>query len=89
MTDLAARNAAIVRRFIDGWKAKDADLLMSMCTDDIEYINQPLAPVVGQKNVRMIIEGILKLTDRVEWELLNVVWVFASSEGIDWFDSIN
>lgn len=68
-----------VRKFIEGWSLKDADYLMSLMSDDIVYINQPLPPVVGQKDVKKIVKGIIDLTHgKVEWKLLNL---FATSDG--------
>ena len=66
-----ARNVAKVREFIDCWEALDCDHAMRCLSDDIVYINQPLAPVVGQEDVRKIVDGILKLSTRVHWELRN------------------
>ena len=66
-----ARNVAKVREFIDCWEAIDCDHAMRCLSNDIVYINQPLAPVVGQKDVRKIVDGILKLSTRVHWELRN------------------
>ncbi len=66
-----ARNVAKVREFIDCWEALDCDHAMRCLSDDIVYINQPLEPVVGQKDVRQIVDGIMKLSKRVHWELRN------------------
>lgn len=64
-------NVLQVRRFIDAWGAVDPDAAMACLSDDIEYINQPLPPVVGQKDVRQIVAGIMKLSKGVHWELRN------------------
>ena len=66
------RNVATVQRFIDAWGAIDVDAAMACLSDDIEYINQPLDPIVGQKDVRRIVDGIMKLSKKVHWELLNI-----------------
>lgn len=66
-----ARNVAKVREFIDSWEALDCDHAMRCLSNDIVYINQPLDPVVGQKDVRQIVDGIMKLSKRVHWELRN------------------
>src|SRR3546814_487294 len=66
-----ARNVAKVREFIDAWGAVDCDRAMRCLSDDIVYINQPLEPVVGQDDVRKIVDGIMKLSKRVHWELRN------------------
>lgn len=66
-----ARNVAKVREFIDCWEALDSDHAMRCLSDDIVYINQPLEPVVGQRDVRKIVDGIMKLSTRVHWELRN------------------
>ena len=66
-----ARNVFKVRLFIDAWEALDPDVAMACLSDDIVYINQPLAPVVGQHDVRKIVAGIMKLTSHVHWELRN------------------
>lgn len=65
------RNVKIVRQFIDAWGAIDADAAMACLSDDIVYVNQPLAPVVGQKDVRKIVAGIMELSKKVHWELRN------------------
>jgi limonene-1,2-epoxide hydrolase len=65
------RNVAMVRRFIDAWGAIDVDATMACLSNDIVYINQPLPPVVGQADVRKIVDGIMKLSKRVHWELRN------------------
>jgi limonene-1,2-epoxide hydrolase len=64
-------NVRQVRRFIDAWGAIDPDAAMACLSDDIKYINQPLPPVVGQKDVRQIVAGIMKLSKDVHWELRN------------------
>jgi limonene-1,2-epoxide hydrolase len=69
--ETVARNVFKVRLFIDAWEALDPDVAMACLSDDIVYLNQPLAPVVGQLDVRKIIEGIMKLTHKVRWELRN------------------
>ena len=73
MTDAEkiARNVFKVRLFIDAWEALDPDVAMACLSDDIVYINQPLAPVVGQRDVRKIVAGIMQLTTKVHWELRN------------------
>ena len=68
---LVKRNVKKVRLFIDAWAALDADVAMACLADDIVYINQPLAPVVGQRDVRKIVAGIMALTHEVHWELRN------------------
>src|SRR4029453_5460328 len=69
---IVARNEQVVRRFIDAWAALDADAAMSCLAPEIVYINQPLEPVAGLDDVRKIIKGIMDLTKKVEWKLLNV-----------------
>lgn len=65
------RNVARVREFIDAWGAVDCDAAMACLSDDIVYINQPLEPVVGQRDVRRIVDGIMQLSKAVNWELRN------------------
>lgn len=67
--DKVARNVFKVRLFIDAWEALDADVAMACLADDIVYINQPLAAVTGQQDVRKIVAGIMQLSTRVHWEL--------------------
>ena len=69
--EIVARNVFKVRLFIDAWEAIDPDVAMACLSDDIVYINQPLPPVVGQREVRKIVEGIMKLSYKVHWELRN------------------
>ena len=66
-----ARNVAKVRMFVDAWEALDPDVAMACLSDDIVYINQPLEPVIGQRDVRKIVAGIMVLTKRCHWELRN------------------
>jgi limonene-1,2-epoxide hydrolase len=66
------RNVAKVREFIDAWGAIDVDAAMACLSDDIEYINLPLEPIVGQKDVRRIVDGIMKLSKKIHWELINI-----------------
>ncbi len=70
-SDNVARNLAKVREFIDAWGAVDCDAAMACLSEDIVYINQPLEPVVGQRDVRQIVDGIMKLSKAVNWELRN------------------
>ena len=56
-----ARNVFKVRLFIDAWESLDADVAMACLSADIVYINQPLAPVVGQHDVRKIVAGIMQV----------------------------
>lgn len=69
---IVERNVAVVREFIDAWGAIDVDAAMACLSDDIEYINLPLEPIVGQKDVRRIVDGIMKLSKKVHWELINI-----------------
>jgi limonene-1,2-epoxide hydrolase len=66
-----ARNVHKVREFIDAWGAIDPDAAMGCLSAGVVYINQPLAPVVGQHDVRKIVAGIMKLSKKVHWELRN------------------
>ena len=66
-----ARNVFKVRMFVDAWEALDPDVAMACLSDDIVYINQPLDPVIGQRDVRKIVAGIMKLTRACHWELRN------------------
>jgi limonene-1,2-epoxide hydrolase len=66
-----ARNVFKVRMFVDAWEALDPDIAMACLSDDIVYINQPLDPVIGQKDVRKIVAGIMELTKACHWELRN------------------
>ena len=63
------RNVKKVRLFIDAWAAIDPDVAMACLSHDINYINQPLPPVVGQRDVRKIVAGIMQLSKKVHWEL--------------------
>ena len=65
------RNVKKVRLFIDAWGAIDPDVAMACLSEDINYINQPLPPVVGQRDVRKIVAGIMQLSKGVHWELRN------------------
>jgi limonene-1,2-epoxide hydrolase len=67
-----ARNEQIVRAFIQAWHEKDTDAAVALLSPDIEYINQPLDPVVGHDAVRNLIQSILDKTVWVKWELRNV-----------------
>ena len=67
--DKVARNVFKVRLFIDAWEAIDPDVAMACLADDIVYINQPLAAVTGQQDVRKIVAGIMQLSTRIHWEL--------------------
>ncbi|MGR8921459.1 MAG: nuclear transport factor 2 family protein [Gammaproteobacteria bacterium] len=69
--DIIERNVRQVTRFIDAWGDIDVDATMACLSDDIVYINQPLEPVVGQDDVRQIVDGIMKLSKKVHWELRN------------------
>ena len=60
-----ARNVAKVRMFVDAWEALDPDVAMACLSEDIVYINQPLDPVVGQRDVRKIVAGIMVLTKQI------------------------
>ena len=65
------RNIHKVRLFIDAWEAVNPEVAIACLSDDIVYINQPLAPVIGQHDVRKIVAGIMKLSNKVHWELRN------------------
>lgn len=67
-----ARNEKVVRAFIQAWHDKDTDAAVALLSPDIEYINQPLDPVVGRDAVRALIQSILDKTHYVEWKLRNV-----------------
>ena len=65
------RNVQQVVKFIDAWGAVDVDATMACLSEDVVYINQPLEPVIGQRDVRQIVDGIMKLSKAVHWELKN------------------
>lgn len=72
-TAIQHRNEATVRAFCQAWMDLDTDAAMSLCTEDIKYHNLPLPPVVGQKDVRQIIHGILSRAEKSHWDLWNVL----------------
>lgn len=61
------RNVKMVRLFIDAWGALDPDVAVACLSDDIVYINQPLAPVVGKRDVGKLIRAIMQVSKRVHW----------------------
>lgn len=67
-----ARNEQAVRSFIQAWRDLDVDAAMSHLAPDIEYINQPLDPIVGHDGVRKLIKSLIDRTHWVDWELKNV-----------------
>lgn len=67
-----ARNEAVVRAFVQAWRDLDVDAAMALLAPDIEYINQPLDPIVGHAGVRKIIQSLIEQSKVIDWELKNV-----------------
>lgn len=67
-----ARNEAVVRAFLKGWDDRDVEACMAQVTDDMCYLNQPLAAIRGKENVRTMIASIFEPAQRVEFKLIHV-----------------
>ena len=51
-----SETTATVRRFIEAWKTRDLDRIMSFFSDDCVYHNIPVDPVQGTAAIRAVIQ---------------------------------
>ena len=63
---------SIVQSFCDAWADGDIDAIMAFFTDDAEYHNIPVAPVVGTAAIRATIESFTAAPESVEFRVLNI-----------------
>lgn len=66
------RNEAIVAAFIEAWHQKDLEAAMALLAPEIEYINQPLAPIVGKPGVRTLIKALMDQSHSIEFKLIRL-----------------
>ncbi len=67
----------IVLNFLDAWKLRDIDLLMSFFAQDATYHNVPVHKIRGTDGIREIFESFL---DAFEEAVLEVVTVVSNSK---------
>jgi limonene-1,2-epoxide hydrolase len=72
-----SETTAVVRRFVESWKSRDLDRIMSFFTDDCVYHNIPVDPVQGTAAIRAVIQGFAGMATAIEWELHQI----AETEG--------
>jgi limonene-1,2-epoxide hydrolase len=74
--DASSDPLAVVTRFCAAWGegdgGVDVDALVAFFTDDAEYHNIPVDPVVGRDAIRSTIAGFTTGVERVEFEVRNV-----------------
>ena len=72
-----SERTAVVRRFIEAFRARDLDRIMLFFTDDCVYHNIPLDPVQGPAAIRAVLQSFAGMSTAIEWELLQI----AETEG--------
>lgn len=65
--------ADVVSSFIAAIERNDLDHALSHLTDDCEYHNIPLDPVVGRDAVRGVLQPFMANYDEVQWLVLHQV----------------
>ena len=80
--------ASVVAAFIAAVERKDIAAAVVLLSDDISYENMPIDPVRGRDNVRLVLEGFLAPTTRVDWRIVSeiVVGDTVVNERVDRFE---
>ena len=68
----------IVKELFDGWRAKDADRIAALFTEDAVYHNIPMDVIKGKEQIRHTIAGWLQSMPGMDFRFLNVL----SGDGI-------
>ncbi|MBI4696800.1 MAG: nuclear transport factor 2 family protein [Gammaproteobacteria bacterium] len=68
----AAEAETIVRGFLDAWRIRNLDHLMSFFTEDAVYHNVPVEPIVGAPAIRAIFEAFLGAFVEAELEVITL-----------------
>jgi limonene-1,2-epoxide hydrolase len=69
-----SRNAEqIIREFGAAWERRDIEFIVDAVTEDVEYANVPLPPMVGREAVRHFITPNLTKATGVEFKYLSLV----------------
>jgi limonene-1,2-epoxide hydrolase len=68
---------AVVRRFIETWKTRDLDRILTFFTDDCVYHNIPVEPVRGHAAIGAVLQSFAGMSTTIEWELHQI----AETEG--------
>ena len=67
--------ASVVAAFIAAVERKDIAAAVVLLSDDSSYENMPIDPVRGRDNVRLVLEGFLAPTTRVDWRIVSEIVV--------------
>jgi limonene-1,2-epoxide hydrolase len=68
----AAEAEALVRGFLDAWRIRNIDQLMSFFTPTAVYHNVPVEPIVGAPAIRAIFEAFLGAFKEAELEVVTL-----------------
>ena len=66
------RNEKVVAEFIEAWHKMDLEAAMALLAPEIEYINQPLEPIVGRSGVRTLIKALMDQSHSIEFKLISL-----------------
>ena len=63
----------VVKELFDGWRAKDADRIAELFTDDAVYHNIPMDVIKGKDDIRKTIAGWLNAMGGMEFKFVNIL----------------
>ena len=64
-----SERTALVRRFIETWKTRDLERILTFFSDDCVYHNIPVEPVKGPAAIRSVLQSFASMATAIEWEL--------------------
>lgn len=64
-----SERTALVRRFIETWKTRDLERILTFFSDDCIYHNIPVEPVKGTAAIRAVLQSFAGMSTAIEWEL--------------------
>ena len=67
-----SKNTEVVDAFVDSWKDKDVDRILSFFHDDAVYTNIPIDPPnQGIEAIRKVIQAFVAMSAAIEWIVHN------------------
>lgn len=70
---MSAQHQKTVKDFCQAWENLDIDAVLGLMSDDAVYHNMPMAPLVGQEQIRSFLAAFLGAASSCRFEILTIV----------------
>ena len=70
---MSAQHQKTVEGFCRAWENLDIDAVLGMMSEDAVYHNMPMAPLVGQKQIRGFLAAFLGAASSCRFEILTII----------------